>query len=79
MDWSHCPECDSPLPNRQPYVHCAVCHRTFIGVTTWDAHRCDGQCLNPETEPAKRKWWQDANDCWHRGDRDPRFNRKAPK
>ena len=76
MEWTHSPECDKPLPNRQSYGHCAVCHLTFIGIRTWDDHRRNGQCINPETEPAKRKWWQDAKGYWHRGDRDQRFNRK---
>lgn len=29
-------------------AHCAAqCHRTFTGVTGFDAHRRDGQCVDP--------------------------------
>lgn len=69
MTWTHCPECRNPASNTIRYGHCATCHRTFIGVTTWDDHRRGGQCLNPATEPPERKWWKDNRGRWHRGDR----------
>lgn len=80
MNWTHCPECKNPHSNSPRYGHCAACHQTFMGIYTWDAHRRDGECLDPETEPKERQWWQDAKGYWHRGERDTRFtNRKAPK
>lgn len=30
-------------------AHCATCHRTFGGVTGFDAHRRAGACLDPST------------------------------
>lgn len=30
-------------------AHCGVCHRTFGGVTGFDRHRKDGECLTPES------------------------------
>lgn len=40
------PTCRRPTPAQ---AHCAVCHRTFGGVTGFDAHRKDGACLDPST------------------------------
>lgn len=28
-------------------AHCAKCHTTFSGVSTFDAHRPDGDCVHP--------------------------------
>lgn len=36
--------CRQPSP---AMAHCPTCHRTFGGVTGFDAHRKDGHCLNP--------------------------------
>lgn len=30
-------------------AHCASCHRTFGGVSGFDGHRRNGQCLDPQT------------------------------
>lgn len=38
------PTCRQPSPFM---AHCSVCHRTFGGVTGFDAHRKDGACLDP--------------------------------
>jgi hypothetical protein len=40
--------CVRPTPSQ---AHCAAlgCHRTFGGVTGFDAHRKDGECINPTT------------------------------
>lgn len=29
--------------------HCGTCHRTFSGVTAFDAHRRNGGCVDPAT------------------------------
>lgn len=36
--------CRRPSPAQ---AHCATCHRTFGGVTGFDAHRREGQCIDP--------------------------------
>jgi hypothetical protein len=36
--------CKMPTPAQ---AHCSVCHRTFSGVTGFDRHRKNGQCLEP--------------------------------
>lgn len=28
-------------------AHCTTCHNTFSGVTGFDKHRKDGECINP--------------------------------
>lgn len=38
------PDCVKPTPSQ---AHCAVCHQTFGGVTGFDHHRRDGQCIQP--------------------------------
>lgn len=40
--------CVRPTPAQ---AHCAAkgCHQTFGGVTGFDAHRRDGECINPTT------------------------------
>lgn len=38
--------CRRPSP---AMAHCASCHRTFGGVTGFDAHRKDGTCLPPSS------------------------------
>ena len=38
--------CRQPTPAQ---AHCGVCHRTWGGVTGFDAHRRDGVCLDPAT------------------------------
>lgn len=38
------PDCRQPSASQ---AHCSGCHRTFGGVTYFDAHRCNGWCLNP--------------------------------
>lgn len=40
------PTCHKPTPAQ---AHCTVCHRTFGGVSGFDAHRRNGQCLDPVT------------------------------
>lgn len=41
------PACVRPTPTQ---AHCAArsCHRTFGGVSGFDAHRRNGECLHPE-------------------------------
>lgn len=39
-------DCFRPTPSQ---AHCTVCHRTFGGVTGFDAHRRDGWCIDPTT------------------------------
>ena len=41
------PTCKRPTPAQ---AHCPTCHRTFGGVTGFDAHRRGGMC----TDPAER-------------------------
>lgn len=36
--------CIRPTPAQ---CHCPTCHRTFGGVTGFDAHRLMGKCLDP--------------------------------
>jgi hypothetical protein len=36
--------CRPPSPSQ---AHCTVCHRTFGGIRYFDAHRCNGWCLDP--------------------------------
>lgn len=36
--------CIQPSPSQ---AHCGACHVTFGGVTGFDRHRRDGQCLTP--------------------------------
>lgn len=38
-------DCVKPTPSQ---AHCSVCHITFGGITGFDRHRRDGQCLTPE-------------------------------
>ncbi len=38
------PTCHRPNASQ---AHCTTCHRTFGGVTYFDAHRCNGWCNNP--------------------------------
>lgn len=38
------PECRSPTNS---HAHCTVCHNTFSGVTYFDDHRLNGECINP--------------------------------
>ena len=38
------PSCKKPSPAQ---AHCSACHRTFGGVTGFDAHRREGACLDP--------------------------------
>lgn len=38
------PSCKRPSPAQ---AHCPTCHRTFGGVTGFDAHRKDGDCVDP--------------------------------
>src|SRR5262245_55341581 len=56
---------DAPKPARMPTphacggcdarwggfntAHCGTCHKTFGGVSGFDAHRSDGTCLDPAT------------------------------
>lgn len=40
------PGCRTPT---QFQAHCSVCHRTFGGVTGFDDHRKNGECLDPVT------------------------------
>lgn len=37
--------CIQPSPSQ---AHCGACHVTFGGITGFDRHRRDGQCLTPE-------------------------------
>lgn len=30
-------------------AHCSACHRTFTGITAFDAHRKGGTCSDPTT------------------------------
>ena len=39
--------CSTPTPSQ---AHCPTCHRTFGGVTGFDAHRSAGDCLDPSTK-----------------------------
>jgi hypothetical protein len=39
-------DCRQPTP---AMAHCTCCHRTFGGVTGFDAHRNNGHCLDPST------------------------------
>ena len=36
--------CTAPTPTQ---AHCPTCHRTFGGITGFDAHRTNGACLHP--------------------------------
>jgi hypothetical protein len=51
-------------------AHCAGCHRTFSGVTTFDQHRSQagehGTCLDPETVVGKTgdRLLIDRGDIW---------------
>lgn len=40
------PTCVRPTPAQ---AHCPTCHRTFGGVTGFDAHRINGECRDPAT------------------------------
>lgn len=45
MPVSKCREdCIRPTPFQ---AHCSVCHRHFGGVSTFDAHRVNGACVDP--------------------------------
>lgn len=41
-----CGRCESRWAGNST-CHCGSCHVTFSGVTTFDRHRRNGQCLNP--------------------------------
>lgn len=38
------PTCRKPSPFQ---AHCGACHRSWGGVSGFDAHRKDGRCLDP--------------------------------
>lgn len=40
------PTCIQPSPAQ---AHCGACHITWSGITGFDQHRRDGQCLTPES------------------------------
>lgn len=41
-----CGRCDSRWTGSNR-AHCAACHSTFGGVTSFDQHRRDGECVHP--------------------------------
>lgn len=43
-----CPRCPAEWSGMNT-GHCATCHTTFTGITAFDAHRRNGQCLPPES------------------------------
>lgn len=47
--------------------HCSGCHVTFYGSTTFDRHRRNGTCLDPNTLDGP--WWTDDDGQWHYGER----------
>lgn len=64
--------CDKNCHPIKPYsrmAHCGACHHTFSGVSSFDAHRRGGACIEPaERGMAERdgvwripgdgkKWW----------------------
>lgn len=58
--------------------HCATCGRHFHGLTAFDAHRKDGECLEPSevfSEKGRQKlqaWTEDGwcdKQSWHDGKR----------
>lgn len=64
---------DSCLTPTPAQCHCASCHRTFGGITGFDAHRKNGMCLDPAAKgyvevkgiwrrppPAGKAYWREA-------------------
>lgn len=45
---THCRDCHATWSGTR-LAHCAACHRTFGGVSGFDDHRKDGQCIDPGT------------------------------
>lgn len=43
--------------------HCGACHTTFTGVSTFDQHRVNGQCSEPERVGLAMVGGR-AYDCW---------------
>lgn len=41
-----CPRCDATWTGLA-VCHCGACHRTFSGLTLFDAHRRGGKCADP--------------------------------
>lgn len=57
----HCPTCESRWGGYGT-CHCAHCHETFTGLTSFDKHRKSYQCHKPQTvglELSGRKY-----PCW---------------
>lgn len=59
--------------------HCSTCSRHFHGLTAFDAHRKDGECIEPlaaisERGKPKLQLWTAAGFCdknsWHNGKRE---------
>jgi len=56
--------CITPTPAQ---CHCASCHRTYGGITGFDAHRRNGVCVDPKGYiKVKGVWRQEApaNPFW---------------
>ena len=68
--------CGARWKHAQNRGHCAGCHRTFVGVATFDVHflhdRADGRptCIDPARDDnPKHRWWLDERGHWHEGKR----------
>lgn len=63
------PQCIHPAPSQ---AHCGSesCHRTFGGVSGFDAHRRGGRCIDPATITKDGGMHLDANGIW-------RWNRRS--
>lgn len=56
--------CTRPTPAQ---CHCATCYKTWGGVTGFDAHRRNGQCVEPKGYVEVKGVWRQpapANPFW---------------
>ena len=77
---SLCLDCQQIIPGGERAGHCATCHQTFIGLTSFDKHRvgehgvnrrCELQPYTLETVDHQIRYghWPDKNGHWHYGRR----------
>jgi hypothetical protein len=64
-----CSKCNKRIPGSA--YHCSTCHDSFSGLTAWDAHRVDGECIvqiaaDPFTAE-KKEFWLDGAGVYHLG------------
>ena len=57
--------------------HCSACHRNFDGISAFDRHRRDGQCLDPATLTHADELVYASRNGTHDADRDVTYWRIA--